>query len=230
MTKITVMLLEDDVRASYTLESTINQHPDFTVVAISETCSEALSQYNAYKPTLVFVDISLPDGNGIDVIRQLREQNAECDFIMTTAERETTTVERAVQLGVIDYLVKPIRMSRVNQALEDYKQYKQQFARTTTVDQGEIDQILRKTPTKQSRQTPKGIDATTLASLKTILLQENLHDFSADEIGNLMNVSRITARRYLEFLESEGLIRLVLNYNTGGRPRRLYQIISQDLK
>ncbi|WP_261859131.1 response regulator [Photobacterium sanguinicancri] len=230
MTKITVMLLEDDVRASYTLESTINQHPDFTVVAISETCSEALSQYNTYKPTLIFVDISLPDGNGIDVIRQLREQNAECDFIMTTAERETTTVERAVQLGVIDYLVKPIRMSRVNQALEDYKQYKQQFARATTVDQGEIDQILRKVPTKQSRQTPKGIDATTLASLKTILLQKKLHDFSADEIGKLMNVSRITARRYLEFLESEGLIRLVLNYNTGGRPRRLYQIISQDLK
>ncbi|MFC1503277.1 response regulator [Pseudomonadota bacterium] len=225
MTKTTVMLLEDDLRASYTLESTVNQHPDFTVVAVSETCSEALSQFKAYKPTLIFVDITLPDGNGIDVIRHLREQNADCDFIMTTAERETATVEKAVQLGVIDYLVKPIRMSRVNQALNDYKQYKQQFTRAATVDQGEIDQILRKAPAKQLRQTPKGIDATTLASLKAILHKEKLHDFSADEIGKRMNVSRITARRYLEFIETEGTIRLVLNYNTGGRPRRLYQMV-----
>lgn len=225
MTKTTVMLIEDDIRASYTLESTINQNPDFTVVAVSESCADALLQYDAFKPELIFVDISLPDGNGIDVIRQLREQNAACDFIMTTAERETTTVEKAVQLGVTDYLVKPIRMSRVNQALDDYKLYKQKLSGSTTVDQSDIDQILRKAPVKQTRQTPKGIDATTLASLKTILQKERLHDFSADEIGKRMNVSRITARRYLEFLESEGMIKLVLNYNTGGRPRRLYQMV-----
>lgn len=220
-----VMILEDDVRASYTLESTINQHPDFNVITVSENCAEALLQFELYKPKLVLVDISLPDGNGIDVIRKLREKKAECDFIMTTAERETTTVEKAVQLGVIDYLVKPIRMSRVHQALTDYKQYKQQLSRAETVDQGEIDQILRKAPEKSVRLTPKGIDATTLASLKTILYKEKINDFSADDIGNRMNVSRVTARRYLEFLESEGLIRLVLNYNTGGRPRRLYQVV-----
>ncbi|MGF1759124.1 response regulator [Photobacterium sagamiensis] len=225
MTKTTVMLIEDDSRASYTLESTINQHPNFTVVAASESCSDALLQYGAFKPTLIFVDITLPDGNGIDVIRQLREQNADCDFIMTTAERETATVEKAVQLGVTDYLVKPIRMSRVNQALDDYKQYKQKLARAATVDQGDIDQIFRKAPVKQLRQTPKGIDATTLASLQAILHVDKPHDFSADDIGERMNVSRITARRYLEFLESEGMIRLVLNYKTGGRPRRLYQMV-----
>ncbi|WP_299012903.1 response regulator [uncultured Photobacterium sp.] len=225
MTKTTVMLIEDDIRASYTLESTINQNPDFTVVAVSESCADALLQYDAFKPVLIFVDISLPDGNGIDVIRQLREQNAACDFIMTTAERETTTVEKAVQLGVTDYLVKPIRMSRVNQALDDYKLYKQKLSGNTTVDQNDIDQILRKSPVRQVRQTPKGIDATTLASLKAILQNEKLHDFSADDIGKRMNVSRITARRYLEFLESEGMIKLVLNYKTGGRPRRLYQMV-----
>ena len=225
MTKTTVMLIEDDVRASYTLESTINQHPDFTVVAVSESYSDALLQFEAYKPTLVFVDITLPDGSGIDFIRYQRERNADCDFIMTTAERETATVEKAVQLGVSDYLVKPIRMSRVMQALEDYNGYKRKLARAATVDQNDIDQILRKTSVKPVRQTPKGIDATTLAALKEVLHKEKLSEFSADEIGQRMKVSRITARRYLEFLESEGMLRLVLNYNTGGRPRRLYQVV-----
>lgn len=225
MNKTTVMLLEDDHRASYMLESAINQHPDFIVVAVSESCADALLQYTAFQPQLIFVDISLPDGSGIDVIRQLRKQQVSCDFIMTTAERETTTVQKAIQLGVTDYLVKPLRISRVHQALDDYKHYTAKLARTATVDQGDIDDILGKSAIKSLRQTPKGIDATTLASLKTLLKQPQLAEFSADEIGELMNVSRITARRYLEFLESEGVVRLTLNYKTGGRPRRLYHLV-----
>jgi response regulator of citrate/malate metabolism len=224
MSKSTVMLLEDDIRASYTLESTINQHPDFNVVAVSESCYEALSQYEAFKPDLIFVDITLPDGSGLDVIRTLRENGATCHFIMTTAVRETATVEKAVQLGVIDYLVKPIRMSRVTQALNDYKRYREKMINASTVNQDDIDQLLGKTTIKPVRSTPKGIDATTLASLKTILMDEGLSGFSADDIGQRMNFSRITARRYLEYLESEGVLQLVLNYNTGGRPQRLYHL------
>ncbi|WP_197068538.1 response regulator [Photobacterium gaetbulicola] len=225
MTKTTVMVLEDDIRASYTLESTINQHPQFNVVAVSESYADALLQFNAFNPDLVFVDITLPDGSGLALIRALRAKNVSCSFIMTTAEREAATVEQAVQLGVMDYLVKPIRMSRVNQALEDYLKYRRTLTTAATVDQNDIDQLFRKSPVAPVRSTPKGIDATTLANLKQILLEEQLQDFSADDIGKKMNVSRITARRYLEFLETEGMIKLVLNYKTGGRPQRLYQLL-----
>ena len=227
MTKTTVMLLEDDIRASYTLESTINQHPQFSVVAVSESYAEAIMQFEAFQPDLVFVDITLPDGNGLAFIRQLRNRGVSTSFIMTTAEREAATVEQAVQLGVMDYLVKPIRMSRVNQALEDFLQYRQTITTAATVDQSDIDQLFRKTSAAPVRNTPKGIDATTLASLKKILITEQLQDFSAEDIGKKMNVSRVTARRYLEFLETEGMIKLVLNYKTGGRPQRLYQLLGQ---
>lgn len=227
MSKTTVMLIEDDIRASYTLELTINQHPSFEVIATSEGYADALVQFEAYKPMLVFVDITLPDGNGIDIIRKLHEKHATCDFIMTTAERETATVEKAIQLGVMDYLVKPIRMSRVIQALNDYKLYKENLSQSSVVDQMDIDNILKKTPTKMMRQTPKGIDSSTLSSLKNILQSDDTGEFSAEEIGKRMNVSRVTARRYLEFMESEGLVELVLNYNTGGRPRRNYRFIKK---
>ncbi|WPC75587.1 response regulator [Vibrio porteresiae] len=226
MTKISVMILEDDLRASYMLESTVNQDSDFSVVAVSESYAQALLQYSIYQPALIFVDITLPDGHGIEFIQRMRKQGAQCDFIITTADRETSTVAKAVQLGVSDYLVKPIRISRVHQALNDYKLYRQQLQSNTTVDQGDIDALLRKTPQKEVRQTPKGIDATTLATLKTLLMESRFEEFSAEDIGERMQVSRITARRYLEFLESEGIVNLVLNYNTGGRPRRLYRLVS----
>ena len=225
MTNISVMILEDDVRASYMLESTIQQDGDFSVVAVSESVADALQQYSIYQPMLIFVDITLPDGHGIDFIHRMRKQGAKCDFIVTTAERETTTIARAVQLGVSDYLVKPIRISRIHQSLSDYKIYRKQLS-NDTLDQIKIDTLLRKTPPKEVRRTPKGIDATTLSNLKQLLSDEDLQEFSAEDIGERMNVSRITARRYLEFLESEGVVNLVLNYNTGGRPRRLYRRVS----
>ncbi|WP_228729880.1 response regulator [Shewanella avicenniae] len=228
--KVTTMIIEDDPRASYALESTINQHTDFEVVAVSETYADALMQFELYKPQLVFVDITLPDGSGLDVIQKLRRDGANCYFIMTTAERDANTVEHAVQLGISDYLVKPVRMSRVRQALDDYKLYRQKLACHDTVDQGAIDLILGKRSTNAPvRKTPKGIDATTLESLKMILKEEQLTDFSVDDMSERMNVSRITVRRYLEYLEAEGVVKMVLNYKTGGRPRRLYQLTDISL-
>jgi len=224
--RTSVMLIEDDIRASYTLEATINNHSDFAVVCVCETQREAMRQYPLYHPGLVFVDITLPDGNGIDIIRQLREANADCDFIMTTAEREAKTVELAVKLGVFDYLVKPIRMSRVQQALTDYLTQRQKLAQGATIEQGDIDAIFRKHQPHAARQTPKGIDATTLALLND-LLNQSQQPFSAEEIGQRLNISRVTARRYLEYLESESVVSLTLNYNTGGRPQRLYQVVSK---
>lgn len=218
------MIVEDDVRASYTLESTINQHTHFQVISISESIAEAKMQFALYQPALCFVDITLPDGNGVEFIAYQRNENTHCDFIITTAERDTCTVKKSVQLGVSDYLVKPLRMSRVLQSLDDYLQYRQQLSSSNELDQGDIDSLFRKNSLSAPRKTPKGIDGKTLATIKSLIHQNQLNNFSAEEIGKHMKVCRITARRYLEFLESEGEIRLVLNYNTGGRPSRLYQI------
>ncbi|MFQ6372599.1 response regulator [Shewanella sp. YIC-542] len=227
--KVTTMIIEDDPRASYALELTINQHPDFEVVAISETYADALLHYELFKPQMVFVDISLPDGSGMEVIQKLRRDGANCYFIMTTAERDAKTVEQAVQQGISDYLVKPLRMSRVHQALDDYNFYRRKLATREQVDQGAIDQILGKRSTTNVRQTPKGIDATTLKTLKKILKTEQLTDFSVEDMSDRMKISRITVRRYLEYLESEGIVKMVLNYKTGGRPRRHYQLTDINL-
>jgi two-component system response regulator DcuR len=223
-TKYSVLIIEDDLRASYTLESTINQHPDFHVVSVCESCSEAKLQFRLYAPDLVFVDITLPDGNGLDLIKYWRNQGSKNHFVMTTAVRETKTIENAVRLGVMDYLVKPIRMARIIQALNDYQAYRHTLVNNKPVDQEKIDLLLRKSNQTELRQTPKGIDSRTLSNLKNYLLSAQPKQFSSEDIGEQMNFSRITARRYLEYLESEGILCLDLDYNTGGRPRRLYRL------
>lgn len=224
MSNIEIMIIEDDLRASYALETTINKQDGFTVVAVAETREDALFQYNIYHPQLVFVDITLPDGKGLSVIKELRSRDEKCDFIMTTALRDTEVIEESIQLGVRDYLVKPLRMSRVTQTLLDFKAYKEQINQTKKIDQSGIDQLFNRSIAPSVRATPKGINQQTLEKFKQFIFNQELEQFSAEEIGKQLQISRITARRYLEFLETEGLIHLELNYNTGGRPKRIYQV------
>lgn len=223
MKNIPVMIVEDDIRASYVLENTINQHMDFDVVAVCENIAEAEIKAKAFSPELIMVDITLPDGNGIDLIRKLKSDGMNSAFIMTTAERETATIEKAIQLGVMDYLVKPIRMSRVLQALTDYLELRKQLAQSSKIDQQSIDALFRKqTKLDNTRKTPKGIDQKTLDILNNHLEERDDAPFTAEEIGQAINLSRITARRYLEYLEEQGIVEMNLDYKTGGRPKQLY--------
>ncbi len=223
MNRIPVMIVEDDVRASYVLESTINQHADFYVVAVCESLHEAELKAGAFEPELIMVDITLPDGNGIDLIRLLKSKGVTSAFVMTTAERETGTIEKAIQLGVMDYLVKPIRMSRVLQALDDYLDFKKRLTRHDKIDQQDIDALFRKSATPDgSRNTPKGIDEHTLEKLTQHLETIDERPFTAEEIGEAIQLSRITARRYLEYLETQGKVSMTLDYKTGGRPKQRY--------
>ncbi|RBP84220.1 response regulator [Marinomonas rhizomae] len=223
MNRIPVMIVEDDLRASYVLESTINQHSGFHVVAACESLLEAELKAEAFDPELIMVDISLPDGNGIDLVKSLKSKGINAVFMMTTAERETATIEKAIQLGVMDYLVKPIRMSRVLQALDDYLDFKKRLTKNDKIDQQDIDALFRKNASlDNTRKTPKGIDENTLDKLTQHLDSMTNISFTAEEIGAAINLSRITARRYLEYLEAQGQVSMALDYKTGGRPKQRY--------
>lgn len=226
MSQYTVLIVEDDQQASYTLEQAVNQHPQFTVCAAAETAEET-RQCLAQNPDLILLDITLPDGDGMTLLREIRQQNIGASVIMTTAERESSTVAQAIQFGVNDYLVKPLRLSRVHQALNDFVAFKNKLEESERIDQLQIDDLMRKNKAQpRTRKTPKGIDATTLATMiEHIKLRSS--PFSAQEIGDELDLSRITARRYLEYLEEQGMVSMSLNYNTGGRPKQLYHIVDQ---
>ncbi|WCN11382.1 response regulator [Marinomonas mediterranea] len=217
------MIVEDDPRASYALENAINQHDRFKVIAASERISESLTDALNHKPDLIMVDITLPDGSGLDLISRLKQSGINTSYIMTTAERDSAVVSEAIQLGVMDYLVKPLRVSRVHQALDDFITFKETIHKMKKVDQVEIDHLFRKNTSNKGRRTPKGIDENTLSKLMDYINQTGENSFTAQQAGDAVELSRITARRYLEYLEEQGVVEMNLNYNTGGRPKQHYK-------
>jgi two-component system LytT family response regulator len=84
-----------------------------TIVAEATTGSHALRVLHELRPDLVFLDIHLPEGSGLDLVRQLP---AETGVILTTAYDRYAV--QAFELGAVDYLLKPFGAERLHLAVE----------------------------------------------------------------------------------------------------------------
>jgi two-component system response regulator AtoC len=78
---------------------------------------EALRKVKEERPHLVLLDVRMPDMNGLDVLRKVREFDQEVGVIMVTAVNEEDTGRQALKLGAFDYIVKPLNLEYLERSL-----------------------------------------------------------------------------------------------------------------
>lgn len=168
---------------------------------------------------LVLLDITMPDGSGIDVLRALRARAAQVDVIAITGVRDADAVRRMAALGVFQYLVKPFPFAVFRERLEAYRAFREQATSTDgEATQAEIDALLgRSTGTIT---LPKGLSASSLERVTSELRLAG--SLSASEAADRLGMSRVAARRYLEHLAATGVITRTARYGTRGRPEAEY--------
>ncbi|HCH01564.1 MAG TPA: two-component system response regulator [Vibrio sp.] len=224
---IRVLIIEDDIAIAEVNHKYLSQIDGFEVVGIATSQHEAEIQVDILKPQLVLLDVYLPDGNGLDILRYLRQQQHQCDVILITAARDVDTLQQAMRGGVVDYLLKPVIFSRLESALNKYKHRLTGFEQASSLDQGLVDKMFQ-TPSvdgegnQHTLRLPKGIDGVTLDKIRCLFKQET-GQLTADEAGEKIGASRTTARRYLEYLITTGELVADLSYGTVGRPERSYK-------
>ncbi|WP_314422130.1 response regulator [uncultured Microbacterium sp.] len=169
---------------------------------------------------LVLLDITMPDGSGIDVLRALRARAASIDVIAITGVRDAETVRQMVALGVYQYLVKPFPFAVFEERLRAYRVHREQ-ARSTAGEatQAEIDALLGRSTAPVS--LPKGLAAATLQKVTAELRTSGA--LSASEAAQRLGMSRVSVRRYLEHLASSGIIVRSPRYGARGRPETEYE-------
>ena len=69
---------------------------------------EALEKVRSEAPNLVFLDIMMPDMNGIEVLKQIKEIDKSIIVIMVTVVKDEKTAEKAIAQGAYDYMTKPL--------------------------------------------------------------------------------------------------------------------------
>ncbi|MFQ2673611.1 response regulator [Aeromonas caviae] len=224
MKPIFTLIIEDDERIGAMLGELVSSMAGFSLMGRAGTLAEADRLMAGSEPRLLMVDISLPDGSGLEWVSRLRSHNREVMVMMVTASCDVETIQQALNLGVQDYVIKPLRLFRIQQSLEEILVLHRRLCEPGELAQSDLDRLMGKARNqgREARETPKGIDAITLRQVLDLLAGEPDNTFSTDTVALRLSLSRTTARRYLEFLESEDRLDVELNYGQRGRPERRY--------
>ncbi|GAA4480988.1 response regulator [Microbacterium panaciterrae] len=221
----TVLVVDDDFRVASVHVGFVEAVPGFRVVGQAGSAEEALRQAREVRPDLVLMDVYLPDGDGLDVVRQLLADPDPPAVIVISAANDLATVRRAVQLGALHYLVKPFGFAELAERLTAYRNAQERIAAlgdaATQDDVNRLFDLLRPGPAPAPEEGRR-LAPTLQAVLDAATAQRS--DVSAQEIATAIGISRTTAQRALTQLEQSGLLRLELRYGSTGRPEHRYAV------
>lgn len=90
----------------------------YEIVAEAENGAVAVEKYPDAKPDLVLMDITMPDMDGIQALKKIKEIDAGANIIMCSAMGQQAMVIEAIQSGAKDFIVKPFQAERVLEAVK----------------------------------------------------------------------------------------------------------------
>lgn len=105
-----ILIIEDDKYILNFISMSLKASEYYFVTA--NTASDGISLFHSHNPDIVLLDLGLPDADGIDVIKAIRE-NSECPIIIVSARGEEKEKILALDLGADDYVTKPFHMGEL---------------------------------------------------------------------------------------------------------------------
>jgi response regulator of citrate/malate metabolism len=218
---ISTLIVEDDFHVATIHAAYVRRVRGFDVCGHAATLATARAEIARLAPALVLLDLYLPDGHGLDLVREVLEREDRPDFLVITAAKDMASVRAAMQLGTVHYLVKPFRFAQLEERLNTYRNLHARLDRIEEAEQHEVDALygLLRGPAP----LPKGQSGPTMARIRE-RLRTSAKDLSAGEVAASIGVSRSTAQRYLSELARQGAVELRLHYGAAGRPEHRYRI------
>jgi len=80
--------------------------------------SDVLERIEEFKPDLIILDMMMPNESGLDVLEEIRAQGIDIPVIVVTALRDEALKKRAMQMGVVEYQMKPVKMTTLKTSIE----------------------------------------------------------------------------------------------------------------
>ena len=219
-----VLIVEDDPMVAMINEQYIRKNKHFEIVGKCKDGVTALGFLENNQVDLLILDVYMPRMDGLETLRQIRNKKITVDAILVTAANDKDSLEDALHLGIIDYLVKPFTFDRFQMALEKYIAQNHALKDIDTLNQTSIDHIIEGVRKKSDSLFPKGIQEHTLQLIINQLKNNRGVWYTGDEIADCLKLSSVTVRRYLNYLSETGKIICEMDYETGGRPCMRYKM------
>lgn len=117
-----ILVIDDEEAIRFTFERFLSAAGHIVTTAAS--CHEALARINDSTFDVIFADIILEDGTGIEILREIKNKGLSCPVIMITGDPGVETAANAMRLGAFDYIPKPIHQETLLQVARTALKYK----------------------------------------------------------------------------------------------------------
>ena len=224
-----VLIIEDDPMVSFIHQKYLEKITGFHPIYLAETIEMGLEQTRKNHPKLVLLDLHLKDGNGLSYLTSIRKERIDVEVILITAANELDSVKQSMHLGVLDYLIKPFSFERFAKSIQLYQEKQAQLSKTVSdLSQETIDSLFKQPriqePVKlEELPLEKGLTQSTLH-----LLMEKIKQlppqFTVQELSEISQLSHVSVRKYLLFLENADILTSESVYLKVGRPYQLYRM------
>ncbi len=112
------ILIVDDASFMRMMIKDILTKNGFEVVGEAENGAKAIEKYKELNPELVIMDITMPEMDGIQAVREIKNIDKDAKIVMCSAMGQQAMVIEAIQAGAKDFIVKPFQADRVIEAVK----------------------------------------------------------------------------------------------------------------
>lgn len=222
---INVLVVEDDPMVAQLHEHYLSQIKGFQLCDIANNGDAALKLLPKKNYDLLILDIFMPTMDGLQLLAKIRERGYDVDVIVVSAANDKDKIKLALRLGAVDYIIKPFEFERFNLALNNYLKRYIIVSEQNVLGQSDLDQTIIRQDERMFVSLPKGLDRNTLRAVwEAICALEGM--FTTEEVAGKVGISRVSIRKYLEFLKSLHLLKLDLHRGSVGRP--VYKYLCLD--
>lgn len=89
-------------------------------VAKAKNAQEVFKKHKEDNPDYIFLDIGMPECDGLEILRQLKKNNSEAKVIMITGKTDKDSLSAAKKYGAIDYITKPLDLGELSKKIKNY--------------------------------------------------------------------------------------------------------------
>ena len=187
---IRVFLLDDHEIVRRGLRELLEHERDLEVVGEAGTAAEALARIPPTRPDVAVLDVRLPDGNGIEVCREIRSQRPEIACVMLTSYADDEAMFSAIMAGASGYLLKLVRGQEL---VDDIRRVARGESLLDPVTAARVMERMRTHP-----DTPDELAA--LTPRERVLIGHIAKGMTNREIGVEMNLAEKTIKNYVSNL------------------------------
>lgn len=220
-----ILILEDDPMVRSINEKYVAHFmglQEHQLIATGDS-QEALVVVNKQKIDLILLDIYMPYMSGLEFLQKMAEENINSQIIMMTAASDSEKIKDAIDYGVLDYLIKPFSYKRFEIAMNRFINYKTMVNSQKDFSQQQLDRLFYFEDKHTSDlELPKGLSRYSLSKIETAI-SDAKENFSIQDIVHLTKLSRISVKKYLDYLVKESILTVEMKYLKIGRPIYVYR-------